>query len=1064
MKRTPQPPLRPKFQALILPVLFLLLAGAAQAGSLHLVNGGFEADAAGGAQTQDPAKGWLTTATDSQIEIWSAAAPYSPWGPDNPEYVTAYEGTKFAELNATQNAALYQDVDFTGIPAGTQLNFGFAHRGRSGLDTMRLRIVDLGPDGQLGGGDDGVLFSKEYSTGKTAWAHYTDTATLAAANRKVRFYYEAVSTAGGDATVGNFFDACEFGVGSPFSTAGWWNGTASSAWNTSPDLNWSKNLSSVPLASDTFSAAMLLSSGVAYFADGYFASGTEIPVTRSTVNIAAGGVSATTVVFLGDTVNYILASADANGISGSTALNKSGLSTLTLSGVNTFSGATTITAGAVKLANANALSNSTVTVSANNGLTFQSGIGTFLLGGLTGGNNLALTDTASGAVTLQVGTNNAGSTYSGVLSGSGGLTKVGNGTLLLTANSTFTGGTVVNAGTLSLNRANSGNNNSQLQRNLTINSGATLNLAATGGNPFGWGGGLTNISLNGGTANGSGYGAFGIVYTMTGGTVNSPGRMDLGSWAGTYGAINSLASSTESVVSADGIMLRGDSGQTSFTNFTEKGSTSSGIDLRINAAISQNGAACALVKEGPGTLLLTAKNTFTGGTVVNGGTLSLNGEYAANGNSQLQGVLTVNSSGNLNLLGTHPFGWGGGLTSINLNGGTAIGRGFTTYGIVYNLKGGTLNSSDRMYLGKYGTDAAINSLASSAESVVSADGIELRGDSSQTNFTISTEKGSTSSGIDLRITTGIGQYVACGLNKQGNGTLLLSGASTYSGTTTVGAGSLLVNGSLGSSSAVTVSSVGTLGGSGTVSGMVALSGAIAPGAGVGTLNTGAESWNGGGSYTCEISDATGAAGTGWDLLNITGALAVDATNVTTGSKFNIRVVSLATANFDNTANYTWRIATASGGVTGFDASKFTIDDSGFSLPKGSGHFDVNQSGNDVYLQFGHVSAGNWTGIGGSAWDAGTTLNWTLNARSSPLDIGIFSAAMTSSGGAAYFDDYYYTMVLWKQLRKAAWPSRREAFPPRPLISWATPSTTPSAQRTTTGSRVAPPSTRAGRPR
>jgi hypothetical protein len=136
---------------------------------------------------------------------------------------------------------------------------------------------------------------------------------------------------------------------------------------------------------------------------------------------------------------------------------------------------------------------------------------------------------------------------------------------------------------------------------------------------------------------------------------------------------------------------------------------------------------------------------------------------------------------------------------------------------------------------------------------------------------------------------------------------------------------------------------------------VEVSGTIVPDDGdgtPGTLNTGAETWNGGGSYLVNIGANTGTPGSDWDLLNITGALDVAATS---DSQFTI-VLGSADPALDNTQNYTWRIATASGGVTGFDASKFTIDASLFPDDVGSGHFIVTQSGNDVNLEFVHVTA------------------------------------------------------------------------------------------------------------
>ena len=66
--------------------------------------------------------GWKTT--DKEFEIWSSGF----------EGVAAHEGTQFVELNAWIDGTLYQDS--TGIQPGSVLEFTFAHRGRSGEDTM----------------------------------------------------------------------------------------------------------------------------------------------------------------------------------------------------------------------------------------------------------------------------------------------------------------------------------------------------------------------------------------------------------------------------------------------------------------------------------------------------------------------------------------------------------------------------------------------------------------------------------------------------------------------------------------------------------------------------------------------------------------------------------------------------------------------------------------------------------------------------------------------------------------------------------------------------------------
>ena len=255
------------------------------------------------------------------------------------------------------------------------------------------------------------------------------------------------------------------------------------------------------------------------------------------------------------------------------------------------------------------------------------------------------------------------------------------------------------------------------------------------------------------------------------------------------------------------------------------------------------------------------------------------------------------------------------------------------------------------------------------------------------------------------------------LTKQGAGTLRLASANTYTGNTTVSAGKLLVNGSLASGSAVTVASAGTLGGTGTAAGAVTVNGTIAPGASVGTLNTGPQTWAPGGLYEWQINDATGTAGSnpGWDWLNTTGTLTVTATS---GSKFTIKVVSLSgsaagtCAAFSNQQAYSWRIATASGGVSGFSADKFTLNTNGFANSlEAANAFSIVQTGNDIYLNFTPGRASTTTGIASdlnpstygtvvtftaTVTGAGGTPSGTVQFQTNGVNFG--SAVTLASGG------------------------------------------------------------------
>lgn len=94
-----------------------------------------------------------------------------------------------------------------------------------------------------------------------------------------------------------------------------------------------------------------------------------------------------------------------------------------------------------------------------------------------------------------------------------------------------------------------------------------------------------------------------------------------------------------------------------------------------------------------------------------------------------------------------------------------------------------------------------------------------------------------------------------GLTKQGVGTLVLSGANTYTGPTLVNQGRLAVNGSL--ASAVTVNDGGILGGTGRIAGLTANAGAVvAPGNSIGTLHVGSDvTFLPGSTYAVEVSSS-----------------------------------------------------------------------------------------------------------------------------------------------------------------------------------------------------------------
>jgi autotransporter-associated beta strand protein len=188
------------------------------------------------------------------------------------------------------------------------------------------------------------------------------------------------------------------------------------------------------------------------------------------------------------------------------------------------------------------------------------------------------------------------------------------------------------------------------------------------------------------------------------------------------------------------------------------------------------------------------------------------------------------------------------------------------------------------------------------------------------------------------------------LTKTGNGNLTLTGNNIYTGDTTVSNGTLFVQGTLAGS--VNVFG-GTLGGNGAVSGSITVNGAIAPGTnGVGTLSTGTNNWNSGGTYVCGIN---GTNATACDEIVMTGTLNMQATS---GNPFTIKLVSLTggntpgtVPNFNKFANYSWTITTSSGGVQNFAANDFVLDTSSFSNDFSGGSFSLTGDGNSLLVHY-----------------------------------------------------------------------------------------------------------------
>ncbi|MDF3056252.1 MAG: uncharacterized protein K0R17_467, partial [Rariglobus sp.] len=558
-------------------------------------------------------------------------------------------------------------------------------------------------------------------------------------------------------------------------------------------------------------------------------------------------------------------------LSGTGALTKLGDGTLVLSAAGTRSGATTVSAGTLRLTDSLALQASPVTISGTGALVSA---GTLQIGngGTTGSIAGNITNNAS-----LVFNRSDTLTHAGVISGSGAVTKTGSGTVTLSAVNTYAGGTTVSGGVLAIGESSAlGTGGLTFSGGILRITGTSLaNFGARSLNTSTFTGSLDIADAShtftlGSSLSGSGYlsknGAGTLVLTGTntfsgglwlnGGLVEFSTTSNLGSGLAVLqgGGLRWAAGNTTDITAASNFSRWIAAGGATFD--TNGNNVAFSTELRDAGGVTKTGA---------GTLTFNAVNTYTGSTTVNGGTLALNigGQVGA-----IRGALTINAGGTVVTSVNNALGWGSGtrVTSVTINGGTLNHTSSGSHGFAgaYTLNGATMSSnggvSSTTAASHFSIDgtSSFNVVGATASTI--AGRMDLRGDGGYNNVNFTVADGSA-----LNVTAGISTQHGVGFTKLGAGTMTLAGTNTYTGATTVSAGTLLINGSL-ANTAVTVASGATLGGRGSIGGFTTLaSGArLAAGNSPGTI-----------TFTGGLALSTGSIldfelGTTSDLILVTG--------------------------------------------------------------------------------------------------------------------------------------------------------------------------------------------------
>ncbi|EEM8094402.1 autotransporter outer membrane beta-barrel domain-containing protein [Salmonella enterica] len=727
-----------------------------------------------------------------------------------------------------------------------------------------------------------------------------------------------------------------------------------------------------------------------------------------------------------------------NAISGSGQVVKSGDKMLTLSGANSYSGGTLISDGTLVASNVEALGTGDVTNDAvlelNTGGDFDNAIsgsgqvvksgdetltlsgansytdGTLISGGTLVASNveaLGTGDVTDNAV-LEL---NTGGDFDNAISGSGQVVKSGDETLTLSGANSYTGGTTISGGTLVATNVEAlGTGDVTNNATLELNTGGdfTNNISGSG----------QVVKFGDDTLTFSGANSYTGGTTISGGTLVASNVEALGTGDVTDNAVLALNTGgdfanniggTGSVVKSgdDTLTLSGSNTYTGGTTISGGTLIASNVDalgtgdvtndatLELNTggtfdnAISGSGQ---VVKSGGDTLTLSGNNSYTGGTLISGGTLvASNVEALGSGDVTNDAVLELNTSGDFDNAIS-------GSGKVEKSGdGTLTLSGSNTYRGGTTISGGTLVASNVEALGtgdvtnnatlELNTGGDFDNAISGSGQVVKSGGdtLTLSGNNSYTGGTLISDGTLVASNVEALGSGNIDNYASLQLNASGQ--FVTANLTTHdNATTAIGAGSVLRANTLTQEANSTLAVHLTDSNSGAiVTADHANLGGTLDITGIGNV---AKSWTRD-AYAYTLIDTDSAINSDFAQFTVAGMDAKQVDFLTVDGRVN----AADDTRYDVTASLSW-YADSDNAATDAHGT-FTLSEQGHS-------FTLNTALTDVDATLDPDSATDWDGKSLIKRGAGTLILGAQNTYSGDTDVqeGVLWLAETATIGSA----------------------------------------------------------------